>query len=248
MTNAVACAVPLTTKSTAYQFCFQNPTEQAVMDLQRKGAAAKAEKALENVTGCARTDGDIDKSKGSGRITRALVHKSDDQAPPSLTKARSKGASVSKGTNDTNFESTQAKCREMKSVPMEVCLAARHSHIHGWGLFAKQDFPKNSMIAKYMGEAISQLIADKREKKYEILGMGSCYMFRLDFHETVDATQISCTSWKLYYKWTMTNPTTYDDSFLYIVTEYKISIFNAMRKRSIFKHFRAVILNNFIKN
>ena len=53
---------------------------------------------------------------------------------------------------------------------------------------------------------------------------------------------------KLYYKWTMTNPTTYDDSFLYIVTEYKNFIFNAMRKRSIFKHFRAVILNNFIKN
>ena len=192
MTNAVACAVPLTTKSTAYQFCFHNPTEQAVMDLQRKRAGAKAEKALENVTGCARTEGDIDKSKGSGRITRALVRKSDDQAPPSPTKARSKGASVSKGTNETNFESTQAKYREMKSVPMEVRLAARRSHIHGWGLFAKQDFPKNSMIAEYMGEAISQPIADKREKKYEILGMGSCYMFRLDFHEIVDATQIGC--------------------------------------------------------
>ena len=56
------------------------------------------------------------------------------------------------------------------------------------------------------------------------------------------------TSQKLYYKWTMTNPTTYDDSFIYILTEYKIYVVITMHKRSIFKHFRAVILNNFIKN
>ena len=56
------------------------------------------------------------------------------------------------------------------------------------------------------------------------------------------------TSLKLYYKYTMTNPTTYDDSFLYIVMGYKIYIVITMHKRSIFKHFRAVILNNFIKN
>ena len=43
------------------------------------------------------------------------------------------------------------------------------------------------------------------------------------------------TSRKLYYKWTMTNPTTYDDSFLYIVTEYKIYIVMAMHKKIIFQ-------------
>jgi len=48
------------------------------------------------------------------------------------------------------------------------------------------------MIAEYTGEAICQPIADKREKKYEILGMGSCYIFRLDLHEIVDATNIGC--------------------------------------------------------
>jgi histone-lysine N-methyltransferase SETD1 len=164
------------------------------MDLQRERAVIKAEKALENVTGCARTEGDIDKSKGSGRITRALVRRADEDHASSSSKALSKGADTSKVDNNTNFESIQAKYREIKSVPMEVRLAARRSHIHGWGLFAKQDYKKNSMIAEYMGEGISQPIADKREKKYEVLGMGSCYMFRLDFHEIVDATQIGCMS------------------------------------------------------
>lgn len=190
----MSCAVPLTTFSTPYQFCFEKPTQQSVMDLQRRRAAIKAEKSLENVSGCARTEGSsaFDKSKGSGRITRALVRKADED--PSASSALAKGANVTKGDGESTreFESIQAKYREMKSVPMEERLAAKRSHIHGWGLFAKKDYPKNSMIAEYMGEAICQPIADKREKKYEILGMGSCYMFRLDLHAIVDATNIGC--------------------------------------------------------
>jgi histone-lysine N-methyltransferase SETD1 len=192
--SAVACAVPLTPSSCQYQFCFQNPTSEAVMELQRKRAAIRAERALENISGCARTEGSsaFDKSKGSGRITRALVRKTDDENLRRSSLA--KGAELGKAGQDSlrEFESIQAKYREMKSVPMEERLAAKRSHIHGWGLFAKKDFSANSMIAEYMGEAISQPIADKREKKYEVLGMGSCYMFRLDFHEIVDATSIGC--------------------------------------------------------
>ena len=166
------------------------------MNLQRKRAVIKAEKSLENVSGCARTEGTsaFDKSKGSGRITRALVRKGDEDPSMSSSSALAKGADATKrGSESTReFESIQAKYREMKSVPMEERLAAKRSHIHGWGLFAKRDYPKNSMIAEYMGEAICQPIADKREKKYEELGMGSCYMFRLDLHEIVDATNIGC--------------------------------------------------------
>jgi len=205
--NVISLAVPLSEKSTPYQFCFKNPTQQSVTDLQRKRAVAKAEKDLENVSGCARTEGisAIVKSKGSGRITRALVR--NDPSSPSR-KARTKGGADTAASNNggggrdprarndatssREFESIQAKYREMKSVPMEQRLAAKRSHIHGWGLFAKKDYPKNSMIAEYMGEGISQPLADKREKMYEVLGMGSCYMFRLDLHEIVDATQIGC--------------------------------------------------------
>jgi len=166
------------------------------MDLQRKRAAIKSEKALENASGCARTEGSsaFDRTKGSGRITRALVRKVDEDKSSSSSTALTKGADTTKdpSRNESSFEAVQAKYREMKSVPMEQRLAARRSHIHGWGLFAKQDYPKNSMIAEYMGEGISQPMADKREKMYEILGMGSCYMFRLDLHEIVDATKIGC--------------------------------------------------------
>ena len=192
--QSVACVVPLTEKSIPYRFCFKNPSEDAVRDLQRKRAAIKAEKALENLSGCARTEGEkaVDKSTSSDRITRALVRKLDDYQGEAASTKSGSTAKILLNSNKNNFESDQAKYREMKKYPMEQRLAAKRSHIHGWGLFAKIFFPKNSMIAEYMGEAIGQTIADKRERKYEVLGMGSCYMFRLDKYNIVDATNIGC--------------------------------------------------------
>lgn len=45
------------------------------------------------------------------------------------------------------------------------------------------------MIVEYIGEVIRQPVADKREVVYEEEGMGSCYLFRLDRSEIVDATK-----------------------------------------------------------
>jgi histone-lysine N-methyltransferase SETD1 len=191
----VASAVPLGDSSIPYKFCFVKPSEDNVMDLQRKRAAALAEKALENTSGCARTEGlsAVDKSSGSGRITRALVRQANEDTPnPSKSTDGTVGGKDRISESKQDLESNQAKYDEMKSVSMERRLAAKRSHIHGWGLFAKRDYPKHSMIAEYMGETVRQPIADKREKEYEVLGMGSCYMFRLDMQHIVDATRIGC--------------------------------------------------------
>ena len=65
----------------------------------------------------------------------------------------------------------------------------RKSVIHGGGLFAKEVFEKNSMIVEYIGERIRQAVADKREAQYEEEGVGSCYLFRLDKENIIDATR-----------------------------------------------------------
>jgi SET domain-containing protein len=170
-----------------YRFCYVQPSIESVMALQRKRAAEAAERALENSTGCARTEGmqAVARSGGSGRITRILVRSAEEEALPDLKKTDPDKLKADKETN-------QNKYREMKSVPLEHRLAARRSHIHGWGLFAKIDLPKDSMIVEYMGETVRQCIADKRERGYETSGIGSCYMFRLDLQHIVDATTIGC--------------------------------------------------------
>lgn len=182
-----AVVAPLSESSLSYRFCYVQPSIESVMAFQRKRAADAAEKALENSTGCARTEGmqAVARSGGSGRITRILVRSAEEEVLPDLKKTDPDKLKADK-------ESNQNKYREMKSVPLEHRLAARRSHIHGWGLFAKIDLPKDSMIVEYMGETVRQCIADKRERRYETSGIGSCYMFRLDLQHIVDATTIGC--------------------------------------------------------
>lgn len=167
------------------------------MDLQRKRAAVAAERALENASGCARTEGRVavDRSGGSGRITRALVRSveeegADEVIGPVSNTGRRKNVDIEK--NKLDKKRHQALYAKYKSVPMEDRLVARRSHIHGWGLFTKIDIKKDEMITEYMGEIIRQCIADKRENQYEISGEGSCYMFRLDMSRIMDATVIGC--------------------------------------------------------
>jgi histone-lysine N-methyltransferase SETD1 len=191
MPGVEAVVAPTTESSPQYRFCYSQPTEESIMELQRRRAAAAAEKALENSSGCARTEGmtAMTRSGGSDRITRALVRKVADNEIPG---GDAPGKKVDAEKAKLDRSRTQAKYREMKAVPIEQRLVAKRSHIHGWGLFTKIDLPKDSMIVEYMGETIRQCVADKREKQYEISGEGSCYMFRLDLQRIVDATMIGC--------------------------------------------------------
>ena len=182
-----AVVAPLTDQSLSYRFCFVQPSLESITALQRKRAAVAAERALENSTGSARTEGmqAVARSGGSGRITRILVRSAEEEVLPDLKRTDPDKVKADRLSN-------QKKYREMKSVPLEQRLVARRSHIHGWGLFTKVDLPKDTMIVEYMGETVRQCVADKREKGYETSGIGSCYMFRLDMHRIVDATMIGC--------------------------------------------------------
>ena len=68
-------------------------------------------------------------------------------------------------------------------------LQVRKSVIHGGGLFARDVFEKNEMIVEYIGQQIRQAVADRREAQYEEEGVGSCYLFRLDKENIIDATR-----------------------------------------------------------
>lgn len=186
-----AVVAPLTDSSPQYKFCFTQPSEESIVALQRKRAAAAAEKKLENSSGCARTEGmsAVTRSGGSDRITRALVRNAAAAGvETSMPDVAGKKIDSEKAKADRSR--TQLQYRAMKAVPIEQRLVAKRSHIHGWGLFTKVDLEKDSMIVEYMGEVVRQSVADKRERQYEISGEGSCYMFRLDMQRIVDATVI----------------------------------------------------------
>jgi hypothetical protein len=62
------------------------------------------------------------------------------------------------------------------------------SLIHEWGLFALEPIEPHDMVIEYIGEIIRQQVADFREKRYEKMGIGSSYLFRIDEDTIIDAT------------------------------------------------------------
>ncbi|KAF9361965.1 histone methyltransferase set1 [Mortierella sp. NVP85] len=68
------------------------------------------------------------------------------------------------------------------------------SPIHDWGLFAMEKVDANDMVIEYIGEVIRQKVTDHREKRYERMGIGSSYLFRVDDDTVIDATKMGNTA------------------------------------------------------
>ena len=82
------------------------------------------------------------------------------------------------------------------SFPFSPSLQARKkqlkfakSTIHNWGLFALETIPADEMVVEYIGQVVRHGIADERERRYEAQGIGSSYLFRVDYDHVIDATK-----------------------------------------------------------
>lgn len=63
------------------------------------------------------------------------------------------------------------------------------SKIHDWGLFALEPIAADEMVIEYCGQMVRPIIADIRERKYEEIGIGSSYLFRVGLETIIDATK-----------------------------------------------------------
>jgi SET domain-containing protein len=62
----------------------------------------------------------------------------------------------------------------------------RRSKLHGWGVFALEEIPKNKRIIAYAGEKISHAQSLARERRY--IKNGSIWCFRLNSRWVIDAS------------------------------------------------------------
>lgn len=84
-------------------------------------------------------------------------------------------------------ESELLKFNQLKFRKKQLKFAK--SSIHDWGLFAMEPIAADEMVIEYVGQMIRPVVADLRETKYEAIGIGSSYLFRIDMETIIDATK-----------------------------------------------------------
>lgn len=87
----------------------------------------------------------------------------------------------------TSTESELLKFNQLKFRKKQLKFAK--SSIHDWGLFAMEPIAADEMVIEYVGQMIRPVVADLRETKYEAIGIGSSYLFRIDVETIIDATK-----------------------------------------------------------
>ncbi|EDW66490.2 histone-lysine N-methyltransferase SETD1 [Drosophila virilis] len=171
----------------------------------------KDEELMRHKTGSARTEGfyklDVrEKAKHKYHHAKANIHDTQDEdrcdEPTVLTNhhhnkliSKMQGISREARSNQRRLltafgsmgESELLKFNQLKFRKKQLKFAK--SAIHDWGLFAMEPIAADEMVIEYVGQMIRPVVADLRETKYEAIGIGSSYLFRIDMETIIDATK-----------------------------------------------------------
>lgn len=151
----------------------------------------------EHATGCARTEGfyKIDSKEKAYYKYHHLKGTAAGSHLDSVKVAKMQNASREARSNQRRLltafggatESDLLKFNQLKFRKKQLKFAK--SAIHDWGLFAMEPIAADEMVIEYVGQMVRPSVADLRESKYEAIGIGSSYLFRIDLETIIDATK-----------------------------------------------------------
>lgn len=156
----------------------------------------KDDDLLRHKTGCARTEGFykldvIEKAKHKFHHAKANAANSATAEQVAKMQGLSREARSNQRRLLVAFssmgESELLKFNQLKFRKKQLKFAK--SAIHDWGLFAMEPIAADEMVIEYVGQMIRPIVADLRETKYEAIGIGSSYLFRIDMETIIDATK-----------------------------------------------------------
>lgn len=180
-------------------------TRYGIIPANKRRRKAADEQRI-HVTGCARTEGYYKISDNEKARHAQMLH---GGGPTIQVEEAEKGASL---RARTTVATTQQATREARSnqrrllATVDVAwsdllkfnqlqfrkkqLKFARSRIHDWGLFALEPIAADEMVIEYVGQMIRPVVADLRERKYNEMGIGSSYLFRVDLETIIDATRV----------------------------------------------------------
>ena len=154
-----------------------NQREYQLLKLLKRVQKRRIDGRMSSESGCARCDGD----KTSDETFKAVfLLRSKIKRPVDATKLR---VAASRSHQSTGLASRNAREKSIKAGTMnqatDSTVSVRGSQVHGWGLYADRPFRKGEVVAEYIGEYVSDAVADMREKRYREQRIQD-YQFRVD--------------------------------------------------------------------
>ncbi|KAK5638575.1 hypothetical protein RI129_012870 [Pyrocoelia pectoralis] len=146
-----------------------------------------------HVTGCARTEGYYKVT--ASEKAKYKYHHTKAYTSPNLPVTKAQGLSREARSNQRRLltafgidtDSDLLKFNQLKFRKKHLKFGK--SAIHDWGLFAMEPIAADEMVIEYVGQMVRPSVADLRESKYEAVGIGSSYLFRIDLENIIDATK-----------------------------------------------------------
>uniref|UniRef100_A0A336MTJ1 [histone H3]-lysine(4) N-trimethyltransferase n=1 Tax=Culicoides sonorensis TaxID=179676 RepID=A0A336MTJ1_CULSO len=181
------------------------PTDRSFIPPPAKKRKKDIYEAKVHSTGSARTEGyyKIDPTEKArykyhhlkGTAAETHLSKLSANAAAKTIQGKTQGLSREARSNQRRLltafgaigESELLKFNQLKFRKKQIKFAK--SAIHDWGLFAMEPIAADEMVIEYVGQMIRPSLADHREQKYEQIGIGSSYLFRIDLETIIDATK-----------------------------------------------------------
>eukprot|EP00977_Amphora_coffeiformis_P019560 scaffold7349_cov173-Amphora_coffeaeformis.AAC.41 len=168
--------------------------EESVHRLLRRLQSRRLDAKTASEQGCARCDGlDLGQDvqiatkaeQAAGKAKRSEEHGELNRVDRSRMHLTTGLASANNREVITKRKQ-QTQAEQFDSVN-DACVSVRGSKIHGWGLYADQEFEEEDVVAEYVGEYINNETAEEREKLYRDQRIQD-YMFRVNDDLVIDAT------------------------------------------------------------
>lgn len=162
--------------------------EEAVLKVLKAVQRHRVDMCNSSKTGCARCD-KIQTEKDRTKAISLLRSKTKNMTH--VTKLRIAASrsyqSTGLGSQNARKAASSEKLDSANPVASEAMVSVKGSGIHGWGLFSDHPFEKGDIVAEYLGEYISDAVADVREKYYRKRRIQD-YQFRVSDSIIIDAT------------------------------------------------------------
>jgi histone-lysine N-methyltransferase SETD1 len=140
-------------------------------------------------SGCARCDekkGEEERSEAVSML-RTSAKTTPDTAKARVDPSRSFQSTGLASRNARESSAAEKSDELIGTVASESMVSVKGSEIHGWGLYADCRFTSGDIVAEYIGEYISNAIANVREKYYRKQRIQD-YQFRVNENVVIDAT------------------------------------------------------------